>query len=269
MTAPPKDKIEHPAIEPALPSPAVGTAIRILDYLSKQKPRAGVSEIARALCVNKSSCFNVLLTLVHFGVVSKLPGVAQYQLGPRLAELGGAARRQYSHRDALRRHFSDLVAETRLVCVIGQPLGDDASFVIIDQIAPPGMRSRNPAPPVGAVVPLTGPALGRALLSCLDDEEAVDIVRHLTPQLTGADELTVRGELALVRQCGYAVSLEHYQKGVNAVAAAIEQAGEAYLVVGVVGHARDLTARRIEEIGPRLAARARELRGTLQLAAEE
>ena len=103
MTAPPKDKTEHPAIEPALPSPAVGTAIRILDYLSKQKPRAGVSEIARALCVNKSSCFNVLLTLVHFGVVSKLPGVAQYQLGPRLAELGGAARRQYSHRDALRR----------------------------------------------------------------------------------------------------------------------------------------------------------------------
>ncbi len=249
--------------EPGLPAPAVATAIRILDYLSKQRPRAGVSQIARALCINKSSCFKVLLTLVHFGVLTKLPGSAEYQLGPRLAELGGAARRQYSHRDVLRRHFGDLVAETHLVCVIGQPLGDDSSYVVIDQIARPGLKSRNPAPPVGSVIPLTGPALGRALLSCLDEEEAIDIVRHLVPHLTATDEKDWRGQLDSIRDCGYAVSLEQFQRGVNAVAAPIKQAGEAYLVVGLVGDSRDLTARRIDEIGPRLAAQAHALGDTL------
>lgn len=253
--------------EPSLPAPAVATAIRILDYLSKQKPRAGVSEIARALDINKSSCFNVLLTLVHFGVLAKLPGIAQYQLGPRLAELGGAARRQYSHRNVLRRHFEDLVAETQLVCVIGQPLGDEFSFVVIDQIAPPGLGSRNPAPPVGTVVPLTGPALGRALLSVMDEEDALDVVRHLVPQLSSADERDWRRQLRAVRACGYAASLGQYQSDVNAVAAPIEQAGEPYLVVGLVGHARVLTARRVAEIAPRLAARARELRDVLPLSA--
>ena len=125
--------------EPGLPAPAVAAAVRMLDFLAKVTPRAGVTEIARALDINKSTCFNILLTLAHYGVVAKLPGIAKYQLGPRLAELGGATRRQYRHRDVLRGHLVKLVDETRLICVIGQALGDETSFVIIDQIAPPGV----------------------------------------------------------------------------------------------------------------------------------
>ena len=67
-------------------------------------------------------------------MLSKLPGGAQYQLGPRLAALAGAARRQYSYREVLQRHFGDLAAETHLVCVVGQPLGDDTSFVIMKRL---------------------------------------------------------------------------------------------------------------------------------------
>ncbi len=256
------EKVAGLAVEPGLPAPAVATAMRILDFLAKHTPRAGVSEIARALDINKSSCFNVLSTLAYFGAVSKLPGHAKYQLGPRLAELGGAARRQYSHRDLLRRHFEGLVGETRLVCVIGQPLGDDASFVIIDQIAPPGMKSRNPAPSVGAVFPLAAPSLGRALLSCFDEEDAIDIVRQRHRALDAAQIDDWRQQLRLIRARGYATSLEQFHPGVNAVAAPIEQAGEAYLVVGLIGHARELSARRIEEIGAQLAARARALQST-------
>lgn len=248
---------------PALPSPAVAYAVRIMDYLARLQPRAGVTEISRALGVSKSSCFNILLTLSHFGMVSKLPGGAQYQLGPRLAQLAGAARRQYSHREVLQRHFGDLAAQTQLVCVVGQPLGDDTSFVIIDQIAPPGLRLRNMAPPVGAVVPLTGPALGRALLSGMDDIEAVQIIRHMTPGFTAADEIALRRELREVRERGYAISLERYQKGVNAVAVGIEKAGEPYLVVGLVGDAKELTEKRIHQVGPRLAERARALQGAM------
>ena len=261
----PEPKVASVRAEPGLPAPAVATAMRILDYLSKHKPRAGVSEIARDLGVNKSSCFNVLLTLAHFGVVSKPPGQAKYQLGPRLAELGGAARRQYSQRDVLRRHFEDLVVETRLVCVIGQPLGDEGSFVIIDQIAPPGVKSRSPAPPVGTVVPMTGPALGRALLSACDEEDAISIVHHLHPGLGPAEIEQWRQQLREVKAKGFATSIGQFQHDVNAVASTIEQAGEAYLVVGLIGHARDLPSWRIDEIAPRLAAKARALRDPLHL----
>lgn len=252
--------------EPDLPAPAVAAAVRILDFLAKQTPRAGVSEIARALDINKSTCFNILLTLAHYGVVAKLPGVAKYQLGPRLAELGGALRRQYGYRDLLRRHLERLVAETGLVCVIGQALGDESSFVIIDQIAPPGARSRSPAPNVGAVYPLTAPAMGRALLSCLDEEDALAVIRSLEPK---AGTLAWRQQLEEVRRLGYATSLEQYKDGVNAVASPIERAGEAYLVAAFVAHSRDLPARRMETIGPKLAKAARDLRDGLVVIAGE
>jgi len=163
----------------------------------------------------------------------------------------------------LQRHFGDLAAESQLVCVVGQPLGDDESFVIIDQIAPPGFRLRNLAPRIGAVIPLTGPALGRALLSGMDDAEAVQIIRHLLPRFSAADEKALRRELQQVRERGYAISLEQYQKGVNAVAVGIEKAGEPYLVAGLVGDAKELTEKRIHQIGPRLAERARALRDAM------
>ena len=258
-----------PVNEPALPAPAVAAAVRILDYLAKQSPRAGVTEIARGLAINKSTCFNILLTLAHFGVVAKLPGVAKYQLGPRLAELGGALRKQYGYRDMLRRQFEPLVAEARLVCVIGQVLGDESSFVIIDQMAPPGVRSRHPAPPVGSVFPLTGPAMGCALLSCFAEEDAIATVRHLCPQMKPAEEATWRRRLREIRRDGYAKSLEQYRQGVNAVAAPIEQAGESYLVVALIGHARDLPRRRIDAIGPALARLAQQLSGGLRIAGGE
>ncbi|MFN0300953.1 MAG: IclR family transcriptional regulator [Burkholderiales bacterium] len=244
----------------------MATAVRILDFLSKQTPRAGVTEIARALATNKSTCFNILLTLAHFGVVVKLPGSAQYQLGPRLAELGGAFRRRYDYRDSLRRQFAGLVAETQLVCVIGQVLGDALSFVIIDQVAPAGPRSRDPAPRVGTVFPLTGPAMGGALLSCFDEDDAIAIVRNLSSRLTPADEAAWRTRLHEVRRTGYAASREQYKKGVNALAAPIKRAGEPYLVAALIAHPRDLSSERIDALGPRLAHAARRLGGGLRLA---
>ncbi len=255
--------VELNAARTGLPAPAVSAALRMLDFLAKQSPRAGVTEIARALDINKSTCFNILATLAHHGAVTRLPGQTKYQLGPKLAELGAAARRHYGQRDQLRRQLEGLVTATGLVCVIGQALGDGTSFVIIDQIAPVGVKSRSPAPPVGSVFPLTGPAMGRALLSCFDEEDAVDIVRHLIPALKRAEENTWRRQLREIRLAGYATSVEQYKHGVHAVAVPIEQAGEAYLVVALIAHARDLPARKIDEVGSTLARTLRTLRDPL------
>ncbi len=175
--------------------------------------------------------------------------------GPRLAELGGALRRQYGHRDVLRRHLEGLVAETGLVCVIGQVLGDESSFVIIDQIAPPGAKSRNLAfgiPPHRAGNGPRAPELhGRG-------ERARRNPRlHREAEARGGS--LVARQLREIRGAGYATSVEQYKHGVNAVASPIERAGEAYLVAAFVAHARDLSGRRMEEIGPKLAKAARQL----------
>ncbi len=101
--------------------------------------------------------------------------------------------------------------------------------------------------------------MGRALLSCVDEEDALAIARDLLPSMSRAQEKIWRDQLASIRECSYAVSLGQSEPGVNAVASPIAQAGEAYLVVGFVAHARDLPARRIDELGRKLAQLTREL----------
>jgi len=252
--------------EAALRAPAVASAIRILDFLATQSPRAGVTELSRGLDINKSTCFNILATLSHFGVVTRLPGIAKYQLGPKLAELGSAVRKHFWHRDLLRTHFERLVADTRLLCVIGQMLGNEESFVIIDQIAPIGQKAKIPAHPVGTVLPLTGAAMGRALLSCLDEEDAIAITRSLSASVKPGHDKTWRTKLREIRTRGYDTSLEEFQRGVNAVAVAIERAGEAYLAVALIGYVHDFPARRIDEMGRKLASDAAQFQERMELA---
>lgn len=255
--------------EPSLPAPAVASALRILQFLANDAPRAGVTELARRLEINKSTCFNILQTLAHFGVVRRLPGGAKYQLGPKLAELGAAVRRNFSHRDQLRRHFEPLVAETGLLCIIGQVLGDETSFVIIDQMAPPGATARISAHSVGTVLPLTGAAMGCALLSRLDEEDAIEIVRGSGAATKPAEERSWRARLRDIRSVGFAISLEQYQRDVNAVATTIDKAGEAYLAVCLVGLVKDLPAERIRSLGRRLAQEARDFQQKLAAAGDE
>src|SRR3546814_19088587 len=52
-------------------APAVTSAMKILDYLAVQNAEAGLSEIARALELSKSYCFNILSTLASGQFVVK------------------------------------------------------------------------------------------------------------------------------------------------------------------------------------------------------
>ena len=133
-------------------------------------------------------------------------------------------------------------------------LGNEESFVIVDQIAPIGQKAKIPAHPVGTVLPLTGAAMGRALLSCLDEEDAIAITRSLSASVKPGHDKAWRTKLREIRLRGYDTSLEEFQRGVNAVAVAIQRAGEAYLAVALIGYVHDFPARRIDEMGRKLAA---------------
>ena len=239
------------------PAPAVASAMRILHLLAHDVPRAGVSEIARSLGLNKSTCFNILVTLQHYGAVAKMPGEAKYQLGPKLLELGAAVRRNFSRRGQIRRHLQPLVEETGIAGAIGQVLGDGTEFVVIDRIAPPGDGGL--APPVGHVYPLTAPAMGRALLSQLDEEEAIDLVRRKLGTLVPDAEAEWRAQLAAIRTAGYAISDEHYRPGISAVAVPLIAAGEAQIVLALVGHTETMRRLALDALGRRLIAVARAL----------
>jgi IclR family transcriptional regulator, acetate operon repressor len=240
---------------PPFLAPAVASAMRILEYLA-QSPDAGLAEISAALELNKSTCFNILSALAGFGAVIKLPS-AHYKLGPKLIELGTAARRKFTHRAAMRERLHDLVETFGVTAVVGQMLEDQTRIVIVDRIA--GPRESDIAPAIGQTYELTAPALGRVALSSLDPEEALEIVRRTARSKLKTGDSVWRAQLEAIRKVGFATSKQEYRSGVNAVAAAVGWFGEPATVIGLVGRIKDLPTSRLSQAGRRLVLLAREL----------
>lgn len=240
----------NPTEREETPSPAVGRAIRILEYLAHVQPEASLSDIAAALGLNKSTCFNILKSLTQSGTVVRHARFPIYRLGPKLVELGTASRRNYSYRALVKREVSPLVERYGLACLLAQLLPNDAGIVITDRVMP--SRTDVMTAPIGQVYPLSVPAMGRAVLA---ERPFSDVVR-LTDVLSLSEGDTLQRleeELAEVRKLGYGTSLEEYQQGINAVAVTVTGPdAEVALILCLMGPADEFPAPSVAEAGAEL-----------------
>jgi DNA-binding IclR family transcriptional regulator len=242
-------------------APAVERAVRILEYLAHEKSEASLSDIAGALDLNKSTCFNILKTLQQFGVVVRDSRFPIYRLGPKLVELGTASRRSYSYRDLVKREANRVVEKFGVTCLMAQLLPNDAGIVVIDRIV--AQREGALTAAIGQVHPLTVPAMGRAVLAARPFAAVVGLMDVMS--VGSGDELTKFSEqLEEVRQRGFASSLEEYQRGVNAVASTIlGPDGDIVLILCLMGTVEYFPADRALAAGSELHQLARHMERVL------
>jgi DNA-binding IclR family transcriptional regulator len=232
--------------------PAVVRAFAILEYLATVRPVATLSQIARDLELSKSSCFNILHSLVQLSAVRKDQYPPRYRLGARLIELGHASRRNQSYRELIHAEVRELVDEFSVTCIVAQPIGDQDGIVVIDRVLPNGRGNADiVAPPVGQLFALSAPALGGALLATKSDHELAELLMTSTLSQRPSDDTL--SKLETIRQHGYATSCSDYQEGVNAVGAAVQDAsGTVALILGLVGPDTTLPASSFAAAGERL-----------------
>ena len=111
--------------------PAVLHTVAILRYLQDvgNKPTP-MMEIARALEINTSTCFNILKTLASQRILSYDEDTRKYTLGLALIELASLVD-NYGHLLAAAQAQADIVArETNQVCLIFRKTSDDAFLVV-------------------------------------------------------------------------------------------------------------------------------------------
>ncbi len=236
---------------------SVDRALTILETLARSG-EAGVTDLAAALEVHKSTAFRLVATLESHGLVEQIDGRGKYRLGIGLLRLAGATTARLDVVQEARPISRKLAADTGET--VNVSVLADRSALYLDQVAgSSALQSHNW---VGQHIPLHATANGKVLLIGLDDDQLGEMLGRLQAYtdttITTRDKL--RKELAQVREQGYAVAVDELEVGLAAIAAPIHNAhGDVIASMSVSGPTFRLTEERIDEIIPPLVEAAAEV----------
>lgn len=211
--------------------PAVDRAVAILRLFRNGQQGYGVSELSRALNLNKSTTHDILATLCHHGFLERDAATKRYRLGWGLLELGHMVGERLTLRGVARPLLEELGRRTGETVFLGAFVG--RRVLLIDkEESPYDMKITSP---LGRRLPATAGAFGKVFLAALPwrelDRFLSKEVRRFTAR-TVTDPKQIKKELGEVRRRGYATDDEEYLEGVRAAGAPIVDSR--HLVVGAI-----------------------------------
>lgn len=244
---------------------AVITTLRVLETVAELQP-VGVSAIARATRIPKSSVHRCLLTLREAEwLMTSRDDRTQWVLTGRALSVGIHASVELGLREAALPTMRDLRDETHETIHLLSSYGTDHDLVVIDR-----MDSDEPVRTwvhLGARAPLHASCSGRAVLARLPDSE---VERLLSGELerfsetTPADLPAVLEDLRRVREVGYATNDCAWRPGVGAVGAAlVNPQGRPVGALAISVPVQRYDAERAGRLGPMAVAAARRISAAL------
>lgn len=199
----------------------VDRVVDILEAFPRLGPELGVSDISRALGLKKATTHRLLASLLRRGLVAQDPVSRRYRLGIKLWELGSLATSQVDWVDRVKpylQHLTDISGETTHLAVL-----NDGQVLYVDKVE--SSRSLRMPSQVGRRLPVHCTGVGKALVAFLPDEVLKGIVarRGLPPMTahTVTDLGTLRSDLAVVRERGFAIDNEEIDEGLTCIAAPV------------------------------------------------
>jgi DNA-binding IclR family transcriptional regulator len=236
---------------------SVDRAVGVLEILAR-RGEVGVSEVAAAIAVHKSTAFRLLGALEARGLVEQVAERGKYRLGFGLIPLAGAVsdRLDVSRLGrAVCRRLATELGETINVAV----LQEHYAVNVAQAMGPSTVSSNNW---IGRLTPVHCTSSGKVLIAHLDPQRRAALLRAagmpaLTPNTVTAPE-RLDEELVQVRERGCAVTVEEYEIGLNAVAAPVrDRAGDVVAAVSASGPSYRLDESRIAQlVAPLLAGTA-------------
>ncbi len=223
-----------PRSEPYPGTQTVLRAVALLKVFSDERPEWGLTELARASGLNKTTTFRLLTALESEGMVARAAQGDGYRLGPAAVALGGQALRGSDLRAAAREVLEELAETSQETATLEVVV--DGQILILDEVL--GSHMLGNVQSLGTRWPLHATSTGKAILAHLPDADRDALLprrlARLTPQtVTRLSEL--RRELALTRERGYAVVREELEAGFVAVGAPVRNYAGAVLGAISVG----------------------------------
>jgi len=255
--APAKRNRSGPSREaPEDSSKSLQKALRILVHMGYQGPDAGVTQLASALNLNKSTVYRLLATMEKFGLIERNDESERYRLGLRLHHLGMKALEARNLRSEAHRLLLEMARRSQESVSLAVPSA--IGVICLDRVDSPHsvITVRTP---VGARFPAHCTAAGKAVLAHLPQDAIDEIIRtngliRYTPY-TRTRVAELKQELERTRQRGYAIDGQELERGLTGVAAPVfASQGRVLAAAGIAG--------------PTLRFRGKELNDKVQLVRE-
>lgn len=237
---------------------SVDRAIGVLEFLA-HAGWAGVTDVANALDIHKSTAHRLLATLLDHGLVDQDARTDRYRLGLGLVSLASTVTADLDVLQYARPVGERLSEETRETVTVSVLIGDEV--MVIHQIMP--SISVLSVDWRGKHLPLHCTSDGKVLLAHLPETRQRAILAKPLARFTGRtiiDPDTLRAQLHVIRAAGYGYTLEELEIGLNAVAAPIYLGtGAVAATIGVSGPAFRLSEQSIPSMGSLTRSAAAEI----------
>ncbi|MBN9739112.1 IclR family transcriptional regulator [Pseudonocardia sp. P1] len=197
---------------------SVVSAVRVIEAVGQRQP-IGLSDLARAVGLPKSTVQRTLLTLAEVGWCTT-DDVSRWRLTYRAFAVGNQARDAGGLRDRALPVLHELQLVTGETIHLAAPDGRD--LVLIERLDT--AHRLRAFLPLGHRIPLHASATGQAYLAACPDAEIDAYLQGPLPpstRFTVTDPDTLRNRLAGVRERGWSVNPEGLSDGIAAVGAAI------------------------------------------------
>ncbi|WP_240434452.1 IclR family transcriptional regulator [Streptomyces sp. YIM 130001] len=213
---------------------SVDRAVSILQVLAARGP-SGVTDIAEALEIHKSSVFRLLATLEARGLVEQDNERGRYRIGYTMVELAGGVTKG-----------DDLSLLSRPVCrELAAAVGETVNLAVhegdevisIDQVI--GNAAITSIDWIGKRTPLHATSAGKVFLAHLPQDEVTEILAQPLEEYTEytvTDPALLKEQLQTVRELGYGVASEEHEIGLAALSAPVRSLnGEVVAAVTLSG----------------------------------
>ncbi len=238
---------EHSTLRPHNTIQSVDRALSILELFTPQKTEWGVSEIARALSLNKSTAFGLISTLEYKKYLEKGKDGVKYRLGLRVLDLSSARLSGFEFIESAHPTLKEVM--TRVGETVHLAVYDDGEVIYVDKIE--ASNTLKIASFIGNRNPCYCTGVGKCLLAFQKQEEIERVLQFemksfTSKTITSSDGLRIL--LSQIRQNQIAFDDEEFENGLVCVAVPIfDRFNEVCAAISISSPTIRTDKKRIEE----------------------
>lgn len=240
---------------------SVARAIQVLELYPKLNTQyLGVSEISKALGLQKTSTFYILKTLLSMGwLVQETPN-GKYKLGSRILRVSAMVSQNFTAEEVILQEMNRLLNEYNEDVVLTAMV--DGLPICVEKVHSSNMLRIQSK--VGRVGNLLRGSTGKALFAWQPEDFIEDTLNEKLEDPEEREKL--KKNLDQIRQQGYCISISEQDTGVMSVAVPIRnQQKIARYSLAVIGEEKRMLAKGIDPIREDLVNTAHQLEESLRL----